>query len=105
MPRLVFGESPPPPAIANKAPWRVRHAANLAAGVHPLTLQPLKTDGTTCGNCLHMVRLKYAGTYSKCTKGPLTHGPATDCRKRWPACALYEPATEADPQRTYYPAG
>lgn len=83
-----------------------RQAEQVAAGIHPLTggrLHPdadrsrTKTspqDGTpTCGTCMARVALDYHGKrYPKCLEQPanVTHGPATDVRAWWPACAKYE---------------
>jgi len=48
-------------------------------------------EGKTCGECKYLVGIRYARTYWKCSlRGDLTHGPATDQRKGWRACALFE---------------
>ena len=48
-------------------------------------------EGTTCGECTHLVGWAYAKTYWKCSKrGDLTHGKKTDQKKRWRSCGLYE---------------
>lgn len=44
----------------------------------------------TCGECKHCRALKMAGTYYKCELTRLTHGAATDWRKRWLACGKFE---------------
>lgn len=47
-------------------------------------------EGARCGSCAHLRGLRYSRTYWKCElRGDLTHGPATDQRKRWPACGQY----------------
>ena len=51
--------------------------------------------GARCGSCAFLEAWAYSKTYWKCSKrGDLTHGKATDQKKGWPACGLYEP-TEA----------
>lgn len=48
-------------------------------------------EGSTCGACKHLEGHAYARMYWKCTmRGDLTHGAATDQRRRWPGCALFE---------------
>ena len=92
MTRLVFGVDPPPPATGHgDGRYQQRHKAALAAGVHPLTKYPLRTDGTRCGTCAFVrVQGMTNGTYYKCAKAAYSRGPATDLRLRWPACVLYE---------------
>jgi len=47
-------------------------------------------EGHTCGECKHLFNLYYARTYFKCELSRLTHGPATDWRKKWQACGKFE---------------
>ena len=48
--------------------------------------------GMRCKHCQHIKALKYANTYYKCAKrGRWTHGPSTDHRLNWKACAKFEP--------------
>lgn len=70
----------------------------VAAGIHPLTKTKARPDLGTCGTC------RFRSTefsYPKCVLGAvlehprkagpyMTRGPATDCRKWWPACDNYE---------------
>ena len=85
--RPIFGITPPPATLRG---YRARNAAALAAGRHPLTNYPL-LEGHTCRECAYCVlRGMVAGCYWKCRKGPITGGPATDLRVRWPACTLFE---------------
>jgi hypothetical protein len=84
---------------------QTRHQLKLLGlGVHPITLQPLHPDATAarskdetdasglrCGDC-HFLRSRGAG-YLKCVtdQGRYdTRTPATDIRRWWPACALYQ---------------
>lgn len=47
-------------------------------------------EGATCKTCTHLVRMLYGHTVLKCDeRGDLTHGPKTDQRSRWNACAKY----------------
>jgi len=77
-----------------------RRAAQLAAGIHPLTRGPLHPDaapaeprdapGLRCGGCKWRVA-NHLG-YPKCghPQTPASHGPATDVRAYFPACPLHE---------------
>lgn len=71
----------------------LRREAELAAGVHPTTKRPLLHAewGFTCGSCAHHLAHRRASTFHKCEAAPggLSHGPASDVRVSWPACALY----------------
>ena len=50
-------------------------------------------EGTTCGQCVHLVGWVYSKTYWKCNRrGDLTHGKKTDQKKRWRSCGLFEEA-------------
>jgi hypothetical protein len=70
-------------------------AYRLAMGVHPLCGEALGPNVRTCGECCHQRDVMLAGTYHKCGRGPLTHGPATDVRMGWPACEWFEAAEPA----------
>lgn len=43
-------------------------------------------DGETCGTCCHLVTREFANKYFKCGLVKYTGGPATDIRKKSPAC-------------------
>ena len=52
-------------------------------------------ETATCGACLHQLERRMSRSYWKCSKrGDLTRGSATDQRKRWRACALFQPSIE-----------
>jgi hypothetical protein len=52
--------------------------------------------GALCRDCAHLKGYACARTYWKCSKrGDLTGSRATDQRRTWPACGLFEP--EAQP--------
>jgi hypothetical protein len=48
-----------------------------------------KTEGRQCQQCEFFVRIQMGGTYFKCSKSRMSHGPATDWRARWVACGLF----------------
>lgn len=54
--------------------------------------------GETCRTCKHLCHTGHDGKYLKCglCREMWTHGPATDLRARWPACAKWE--TKEDQQ-------
>lgn len=67
-------------------------------GAHPLGA-PLKL-GKTCGDCRHCVsRQHHIKRYVKCDLVE-TRGAATDIRRKWPACTLFEKALTAATRRT-----
>lgn len=66
--------------------------AHVVRGRHPLGF-PLMPNpmGAKCGSCEHTGRwgdVANPGAYLKCGKR-LTRGPATDIRRKWPACINY----------------
>lgn len=84
--------------VGDSCPWSPklgRHSRlhiigrNLNAGLHPLGHAFLANNGETCRSCRHP---RKAGEYWKCQIGPLSHGPATDLRLKWPACEKWEAA-------------
>lgn len=117
-------EPTPDPAAGLSADQRrtLRQAANVAAGVHPLTRGPLhelasrhrdatapKDDPFTCGSCWFREVIRYHNrTYAKCTQGDgkrITHSAATDVRAWWPACPDYSPSDRlSDDAARYVPA-
>jgi len=48
-------------------------------------------EGVTCEGCVHLFGVQYSRVYYKCDLRPISGGPGTDHRVRWPACAKYEP--------------
>ena len=67
------------------------HRKSVTAGRHPFGMA-LINNGETCGSCRNAY--DNGGGYWKCRHGRYLQGPATDLRKRWAACTLWEP-TEA----------
>ncbi len=49
-------------------------------------------DGAKCGQCAHLIVKEMGGRYFKCDLTQITAGPATDWRKKWPACGAFEAA-------------
>jgi hypothetical protein len=47
-------------------------------------------EGKRCKSCAHLISITYANTYHKCELRQNTHGPATDHRVNWPACAMFK---------------
>lgn len=70
-----------------------KHAAhqnrNVSMGKHPMGLR-LKGGPETCGTCAHLRSNEFTSTYYKCDLHKNTGGPATDIRKKWPACEKWE---------------
>jgi hypothetical protein len=120
---LFAGYEPPPvePVEQLSADRRrtERQAANVAAGIHPLTRGPLhplasrhrdssspKSDPFTCGSCWFRTVVGYhKRSYAKCLFDPrrgaddpldlyarVSHSAASDVRAWWPACPDYSPS-------------
>lgn len=51
--------------------------------------------GEKCGNCQLLVTHQYGGTYFKCSKARDTRSEASDWRKSWEACGLFQPMNRA----------
>lgn len=50
-----------------------------------------KEPEQTCGQCIYLTGIRPGqNTYFKCRKARITHGPGTDWRKKWTACALFK---------------
>ncbi len=82
-----------------------RQQGKLAAGYHPtrplLRLHPdappvddRSAPGPRCGTCVHLVQNER--DYLKCDESAMTHGPATDVRRWWPACTGYQAAAAVE---------
>lgn len=52
----------------------------------------------TCKGCRHLVNVHMSRIYYKCRASHVSSSNTTDWRVSWPACGLYVPATEDDPQ-------
>jgi hypothetical protein len=70
----------------------IRQQADLRNGVHPATKQPLADNGETCGSCAHhwVNEWTRGRRFHKCDLMEATHGPGSDIRVSWPACASWE---------------
>jgi hypothetical protein len=91
------GPADDPATAAQKL--RTKQRRTLAAGGHPLggmlhadaaPYDDKTAPGLRCGDCTHRLRARFP----KCDLGPLTHGPATDCRAWWPACRRHLPVPD-----------
>jgi len=49
-----------------------------------------RTEGHTCGDCVHLVTVVRSGKWFKCDQARITRGAGTDWRKGWPACGLWQ---------------
>lgn len=93
LPDLIEGELPfigprsvPPPWFVGGTPTQ---RARAVLGLHPLG-QPLAGNGHTCGECAHL-RIKPLGKdYFKCFIQRPEGCAATDVRRKWPACVLWQ---------------
>lgn len=68
---------------------RTRQAdLRISRGFHPFGFRLREPRGETCGGCLFLVEKESNARrkFFKCVKRGDTNGPATDCRKKWPAC-------------------
>jgi hypothetical protein len=74
--------------------WKAEYLARNVLHGLPIRLQHLHTlngskDGETCGGCRFLIRNDQHGFF-KCQKYGETASTASDWRKRWPACGLWE---------------
>lgn len=131
----LFDGYEPPPTLEPEPPFSAgqrltkRQAANVTAGIHPLTrgrLHPLasrhrdadspKSDPFTCGSCYFREVIPYRGkSYPKCVFDPrrsgadsldkyarVSHSTASDVRAWWPACPDYTPSDSLSPDAARY---
>jgi hypothetical protein len=67
---------------------RIRQEEMIAKGFHPLTRRKLIEGDLHCRDCANAFR---HSRYWKCQHVPMTFGPGTDLRLKWPACELFKP--------------
>jgi len=78
------------PLTAEQAVW---WAGQQAAG--PVSANPCVTaygpgpDGKQCKTCTQLYAHRCSKVYYKCRLRNFTHGPGSDHKVRWPACAKY----------------
>lgn len=94
-------------AMGQDAKRTYRNNLMLERGQHPTTKRPLLRSlpederivkalagvppDATCRQCAHCSSSAYHGrSYVKCWAVPLTHGPGSDTRAKWPACTKFE---------------
>lgn len=74
----------------------IRQRESLAAGRHPATGLPLRTEGGFCGSCSHHVVIDRGNrSWHKCEVHRLgtSSSAASDIRVSWPACTRFEAAS------------
>jgi hypothetical protein len=99
--------APPDPlaGLSTRRRLTIRQLTDLQMRVHPVTKHPLlpaappatnrSAPGPRCGSCAHLYSNSFR--FPKCDalgRGSTTRGQATDIRKWWPACILYQPADQ-----------
>lgn len=62
----------------------------LSVGINPGSGERVADSGETCGSCGNLVVRSRNRTYFKCGLVPMTFGPGTDIRKKWPACTEWK---------------
>lgn len=70
----------------------------IQRGFHPLGFRLRAEPGETCGTCAHLRVKQFAGRYFKCALARDTNGPATDVRKKWPACERFAATQQREAQ-------
>lgn len=77
---------------AAKSGIKLRFALKTKSNlVNPMLALGPGPTGMVCKQCRHLERWDYSKTYFKCGLRLNTHGPATDHRANWAACAKFEP--------------
>jgi hypothetical protein len=70
-------------------------------GQNPMLRHGSGPEGKTCGDCAHLLKNNHRGClYWKCDLYKLSHGGASDFRKKWPACKKFE--QQAGARETIY---
>ena len=72
--------------------WLAEHAPTKP--VLPLRIRQMHATygvsaGKHCRTCVHLLRVRFANVYRKCSKAKMTASAATDWKATWPACGLY----------------
>lgn len=81
----------PEPTLSAGRRLTIRQHDMVDHGIHPLNkLKIADGEARTCGECIYRIHWGAHG-YPKCELGPVSHGPATDCRAWWPACPNFTP--------------
>lgn len=104
MAAIAFGATPPIPrkCLTCKRPaweWDRVNATWVCLTCTPRNPLEIKYGPgpaeARCGGCAHLLRLRYHGAlYRKCDLRKITHGPKSDHKATWPACARFEPGEE-----------
>ncbi len=103
MTAIIFGATPPLPkrCLTCKRPqWHWNEHSRewdclTCKHANPcVTLYGPGPADTQCKACSHMYQKHYDKVYWKCDMRKDTNGPGTDHRRKWPACALFEPIQE-----------
>ena len=65
---------------------------HIEIDVNPMIRLHGRGNGGHCGSCAHLVPFSYRSnrTYWKCDRYTMSHCSASDFRKKWNACRLYE---------------
>jgi hypothetical protein len=105
----VTGSASPPPRVTGsrkmKKPtpkqiafWNIPREALEHGSPRHLEMRRLYgwgPEGARCGDCAHLIwQLGYSKRYFKCELSGITHGPASDWRKKWRACGAFTPKEE-----------
>lgn len=90
-PGAMRGGGPTPKTKSDRTDFTARAEQRIARGVHPLNGRALLKEpcGKTCGGCANLLTKTHRNTFFKCSLYGDTNGPATDVRKKWPACELW----------------
>jgi hypothetical protein len=97
----------PDPQVGDCCPWAPKKLSKhsrlhiimrrLATDQHPLGHARLAHNGETCATCSHRrMNDMRAGRYWKCNQVPMTGGPASDIRLKWPACVRWAQGVSSD---------
>jgi hypothetical protein len=68
------------------------HPMPNAKKTNPMLVFGAGPEGKTCKTCKALRALQMGNRYYKCVHRKLTHGPGSDHRVNWPACARYQEA-------------
>ena len=89
--RIVFPDRPIAGTIDAEQPYSLSPRAKKPSQNPLVRIFGPGPEGTTCRDCVHLWRHGgHAGRYLKCDLRSFTHGPGSDHRAGWRACAMYE---------------
>lgn len=94
---MTLFEVEPVKPMGRDARRTAKQRAIIAQGFSPATGLVLLDGDSTCGDCVKQhVRTWDGRRFFKCEILGFSHGPGTDIRLSWPACAAFRPRSDVE---------